>query len=201
MNVASIYKLTNLVNNKVYIGYTKKNPNIRLQEHYIQSSIGSKATSNRLLYSAIRKHGINNFYFEVIYQSKDFKHCLSIAEAFFIKEYKSHYIEGHGYNMTYGGQGNLGYKFTEEHKSKLSKAQLGKVIKEESRIKMKLADRTKTSKYWKLTKDGSSVIICNLAKWARDNGTRKQALLRVAWGYRNHWHGWKIEKYNITTAK
>jgi len=36
----------------------------------------------------------------------------------YIKQYNSHYIEGNGYNMTYGGEGTNGYIYTEDDKKK-----------------------------------------------------------------------------------
>ena len=127
--------------------------------------------------------------------SKDWKHCLNVMEGFFIKEFNSHYLDGHGYNMTYGGQGNKGYKFTQDHKDKISTSQIGKKIAEESRVKMAKADRTKSSGKWKLTSpSGQEIIVINLAKWARENGFKKQALLRVWYGLRSHCRGWKVQQ-------
>lgn len=62
-----IYKVTNIVNNKMYIGQTSKkvdNPvEVRFKRHI------SDAKSNRLdthLAKAIRKYGENNFVIEII---------------------------------------------------------------------------------------------------------------------------------------
>lgn len=57
-----IYKLTNLINGKVYIGQTKQKPSARLNRHAFNARSGETAP----LYHAIRKYGIENFSFEVI---------------------------------------------------------------------------------------------------------------------------------------
>jgi group I intron endonuclease len=90
--IYSIYKITNKVNNKVYIGFTQ-NVDKRWKNH-------SRSEYNRPLYNSIRKHGIDNFTFEIIYQSKDREHTLVEMEPFFIEEYNSY---NNGYNCVKGG--------------------------------------------------------------------------------------------------
>jgi len=197
MTLYTIYKAINLVNNKIYIGVTSRKFLIRKEEHQIYAFIRSSPAYKHKFHCALRKHGLANFMWEEIYQSTNKESTINVMETYFIKEYNSHYLDGHGYNMTYGGQGNFGYKFTKEHRKKLSESQLGKVISAESRAKMKAADRTKQSKTWRLSHiSGKTEIVTNLAKWARENGTRKQALLRVYYGKRSHWRGWKVEQLN-----
>jgi hypothetical protein len=41
----------------------------------------------------------------------------------YIIEYNSYYMNGNGYNMTYGGEGTNGYIFTEEDKQKMGESQ------------------------------------------------------------------------------
>ena len=57
-----IYKITNQVNGKVYIGQSVKIKS-RWAQHKREVNSGN---SNTLLYNAMRKHGIENFTFEVI---------------------------------------------------------------------------------------------------------------------------------------
>lgn len=90
--IYSIYKITNKVNNKVYIGFTQ-DIEIRWKNH-------RNSKYDRPLYNSIKKHGIDNFLFEVIYQSTDREHTLLEMEPFFIKEYNSY---NKGYNCVKGG--------------------------------------------------------------------------------------------------
>lgn len=98
-----IYRLTNQINNKVYIGLTKKKPKYRLAEHVKSAEKGS----GWFIHAAIRKYGIENFSFEVIYQiiTQDKKDLID-AEIYFIKEHNCCILDGRekGYNMTRGGQ-------------------------------------------------------------------------------------------------
>jgi group I intron endonuclease len=102
MELCSIYKATNKINGKVYIGFTHKTLNERVAGHTRSALVKQKNTK---FYAAIRKYGIKNFVFEIIYQSKDKKHCHNVMENYFIKEYDS--IQN-GYNQTEGGLGVLG---------------------------------------------------------------------------------------------
>jgi len=103
MAIYSIYKFTNLVNQKVYIGLTTRNPNDRKQDHIRESKNGT----THVLYNAIRKYSINNFLFEVIDQSASSIEELREQEKFYIKQFNSyiHDENSNGYNMTRGGDG------------------------------------------------------------------------------------------------
>lgn len=189
----TIYKATNTVNNKIYIGFDSNWPT-RLKQHS-QVPFWKVPSARSVFHSAIRKHGFAAFTWDVLYQSWDREHCLLEAEEYFIREFRSHYLDGHGYNMTYGGQGNKGYKFTSEHRTKISTSQIGRIIPVESRLKMKVADRTKSSATWLLTSpEGQDFVVTNLAKWAREKGWLKQSLLRVHQGHRSHYKGWKVRQ-------
>lgn len=96
----TIYKATNKVTGKSYIGFDSSWPN-RKRKHKINASTGREGK----FYDSIRKHGWNNFDWSVIYQSGDKDHCLNIMEPYFIKEYDTF---NSGYNMTEGGEGCFG---------------------------------------------------------------------------------------------
>lgn len=119
--ISSIYKITNLVNSKNYIGWTKrKDPIKRFYYHqYSAFSLNSQAA----LHKAIRKYGIENFIFEIIFQSKDENYIRYEMETYFIKLYDSFGVNG--YNMTLGGDGISGYKWTKEQRENMSKVQKG----------------------------------------------------------------------------
>jgi len=126
-SIYSIYKATNTVNNKVYIGFDSNWPN-RQKSHKYHSN-----KRNQKLYYAIRKHGWSSFVWEVLYQSKDGEHCLNVMEPYFIKEYNSF---ENGYNLTFGGEGTLGRYTEETTKSKISKALKNKPKSKEHLQKM-----------------------------------------------------------------
>ena len=94
-----IYKITNKLNGKVYIGQTTKTLDIRRNGH-IQAA---KAGVNHHLYNAMNKYGIDNFEFEEICKANS-KSELNYLEAKYILEYDS---VRNGYNMGYGGDNNV----------------------------------------------------------------------------------------------
>ena len=122
MNIYSIYKATNKINQKVYIGFDSNWPT-RSKEHF--KDFNSKKSI--VFYRAIRKYGWDAFDWEVIYQSTDGDHTLNVMENMFIVENHSYigFKNSNGYNMTLGGDGILGLK-----RSKIFKQNQSKIAKE-----------------------------------------------------------------------
>lgn len=122
MKTYTIYKATNQVNNKVYIGFTSNWPQ-RINGHNYDRKYGN--AENKAFYKALKKYGWDNFEWEAIYQSRDEEHTLTIMEPYFITEYRSWvgFKDCNGYNITCGGEGTSGYKRTpdliESHRQKL----------------------------------------------------------------------------------
>lgn len=86
-----IYKITNKVNQKIYIGKTTKSAEERFQKH-IYNSKGGKTH----LYRAMRKYGVENFIIEEIEQCDS---NIDDRECYWISKLNPHY------NMTKGGDG------------------------------------------------------------------------------------------------
>ena len=115
-----IYKITNIINNKCYIGQSI-NIERRFEEHK-----HTKKTS-KYLRNAINKYGLNNFTFEILELCE--RSLLSERERYWIKFYNS--TSPNGYNLTQGGEGGNTFQFrTEEEmietRNKISKAITGK---------------------------------------------------------------------------
>ena len=106
--IYSIYKITNVVNNKCYIGFTE-DPVRRWGQHRNHRN----KTSNRRIYRAMNEYGVNNFTFEVLYESDNYSHTFEVMEPHYVSEYNSYH---NGYNCNFGGYGIN----TPEHKKKLS---------------------------------------------------------------------------------
>lgn len=90
-----IYKITNLQNQKSYIGQAADLGN-RIKDH-IKAGLGIDTPSNKL-YIAMMKDGVENFSFEVLEECP--RAALNDRETYWIDFYKS---QDHGYNMTRGG--------------------------------------------------------------------------------------------------
>lgn len=110
MRYGKIYKITNTINNKVYIGQTiLDNPMHRWKEHYDAYKDKSK---NTYLYRAMRYHGITNFVFQIIEKRIPYAN-INEREKYYIKQYKSNNPD-YGYNLTLGGDTSYNSKYTEE---------------------------------------------------------------------------------------
>lgn len=101
--IKAIYKITNLINNKVYIGQTV-HPNKRWWEHQQRAKTHYDAYPIHL---AINKYGAENFSFEILEWTDQYDD----EEARFIKEYNS--ISPNGYNLIEGGHSPI--MFGENH--------------------------------------------------------------------------------------
>lgn len=110
--MVGIYKITNLINHKVYIGQSA-NIEQRWKEH--RKNINSKRLYHYPLYRALRKYGVDNFSFEVIEECK--KEELNSLEKQYIKQYDS--IAPRGYNCTFGGETSVPLVLTQEEAEKI----------------------------------------------------------------------------------
>jgi group I intron endonuclease len=119
-----IYKITNKINNKIYIGKSK-HPHTRWKVHKTLSRGDSSTYSGRQHYfhKAIKKYGEENFHFEII-DNCELESIAFEKESFYIEKYKTNIVKygknTQGYNLTDGGEGPTGYKHTDEAKQKMS---------------------------------------------------------------------------------
>jgi group I intron endonuclease len=94
-----IYKITNKITKKIYIGKTKLSIDDRFNKHIKNA----KNKINRRLYDSMNHHGSDNFVVELLCVVGD-NDSANNKEKYYIKVYKSN-IEDFGYNMTIGGDG------------------------------------------------------------------------------------------------
>lgn len=121
-----IYKITNKINNKIYIGQVyNKTIYDRFERHVKEACANSKSYIDR----SINKYGAENFICELIDTANTLKE-LNQKEIYWIKYYNStdHNI---GYNLTFGGDGGNTYLCKSKNemdiiKSKISAANYGK---------------------------------------------------------------------------
>lgn len=111
-----IYKITNLINNKAYIGLTTQSINVRFSQHKHHSKNGS----SMLIHTAIKKYGIDNFKIEKIDQANKIEEL--VAQEFWHSMLENT-IAPNGYNIKPGGQlggnggTNKGVKWSEDKKT------------------------------------------------------------------------------------
>ncbi len=125
--VGYIYVFRNKINEKIYIGKTIELYTLRFNEHKYNAF--TKLTKT-YFYNALRKYGWDNFDRFVIYQTnynnskKEIDKIICEKEKFYINLFRSD-CSDYGYNLTSGGDGICGYKFSEETKTKMSLTRSG----------------------------------------------------------------------------
>lgn len=96
-----VYKITNTVNSKVYIGITTSTLKYRWSRHLTE---GRNISNTKHLYRAMRKYGEDKFIAEEIDNTDNFE-TLGKLERYYIKLYDSTNPDK-GYNLTKGGEKN-----------------------------------------------------------------------------------------------
>ena len=97
--LGKIYKITNKLNGKVYIGQTIKSLKERFEKHCWGTTEKDQYHLNMAIKKAIRKYGKENFTIELIEEVETTK--LDEREVYWISFYDSY---NKGYNCTLGGQ-------------------------------------------------------------------------------------------------
>lgn len=156
MSIGYIYKISNKINDKIYIGQTKYSIEKRWKEHLYNVD-----KRDQTLYLAMRKYQKDNFYIEQLEEVE--LHLLDEREIFWIQELKT--VSPNGYNITSGGSfghcnpmyipeiakkvslkfmGNLNPAKRPEVREKIRVKALGRIVSKESREKMS----KNNAKYW-----------------------------------------------------
>lgn len=118
-----IYKISNSVNDKIYIGQTIRTIEKRFKGH-ICSAIKNEYPDN-YLHRAIRKFGPDKFKIEKIDEANS-KDELNAKEKYWIKKLNS--IQN-GYNLTDGGEGGDTYRLRSEEQMKITRQRLSNSLK------------------------------------------------------------------------
>jgi group I intron endonuclease len=134
MKKYSVYKVTNAVNNKIYIGITSKTVKARITQHISKSKHGSKLA----FHSAISKYGIESFTVTTMHYDLTESEAINL-EIDYIKKFNS--FGDCGYNMTIGGDGTVGHKCPELVKISTSKRFKGVPLTKEHRLKISMANK------------------------------------------------------------
>jgi group I intron endonuclease len=119
-----LYRITNLINSKIYIGQSIS-PNKRWAAHKHQAK---QVNPNQLISKSINKYGVENFSFEVIATCKSYEDANYIEEQL-IKQYNCLVNDGYGYNLSLGGE--VAPK-SEDFKRKVSAKLMGHPVSEET---------------------------------------------------------------------
>lgn len=114
-----IYKITNTINNKIYIGQTVETINERWTRHW-QDAYAMR--SDTIFARAIRKYGKENFIQEEI-EFLENSELLNEREIYWIDTLKSTVNNGN-YNTADGGSNSNTYKYKSEEEMKIIKEKI-----------------------------------------------------------------------------
>lgn len=138
-----IYIITNKINHKCYIGQSQ-NIERRWREHRRRALKHSGEEYNSLLHKAIRKHGLENFSFQVVEECAVSE--LNKREIYWIGKFNSRNPQ-FGYNLTDGG--------SEPHENILSKTDVAKI---KNLLKQSTLTQTDIAKQFHITQRTVSYI-------------------------------------------
>lgn len=125
-----IYRIINLINNKSYIGLSRKGLNERKRRHITE--LRGKRHHNQYLQNAFDKYGEENFIFEILeFVESDF---IGEREKFYIEKYKTN-LKENGYNLNSGGD-EIKFNVDDSTKEKLRKKNIGKILSEDHKRKI-----------------------------------------------------------------
>lgn len=135
-----VYRITNLVTGKSYVGFSK-DANNRFKRQICLAEQGV----NRRLYDSIRKHSKENFVLTILDTCNTREEAVTL-EKHWIAELNT--LMPNGYNMTTGGDGgNTLSSWSEEDRKSLYKRQgesrKGTVVSEETRRKISISNKGK----------------------------------------------------------
>ena len=104
-----IYKITNHINGKVYIGQTRNLIEYRWQHHLYKGRNPDKPDTDYPLYRAMRKYGLENF--SILQVEEIDNEFLDERECYWIQQENS--LTPNGYNCDLGGKGVSRYNYDE----------------------------------------------------------------------------------------
>lgn len=202
-----IYKITNKINNKIYIGKTSHSS---IEERFKEHIRDSRKTryEKRPLYDAMNKYGVENFSIEQIEQVKN-DEIASEREQFWIEKLRTYigFSDCNGYNATLGGDSKRYYNYTEIVKKYLelkSEKEVCEYFSCDPKVVRKacaengieIALKTNSKKIRRIDKNGEIKDYASITDAAKDipnkdpETARKnisRAINRGSLGYNFHW--------------
>lgn len=125
-------------NGKSYIGQTSNTLEWRKNFHFCHARLYKKTKIQR----ALNKYNSDEIEWEILEDGIDCENELNKLEKEYIVKFDS---LKNGYNLTEGGEGTRGYKWSEESKKRLSNSKKGITHSDETRRKMSESKKGTTS--------------------------------------------------------
>lgn len=218
--VGIVYKCTNIINGKSYIGKTTKGLSRRKTEHFCFNN------PSTYFQHAIKKYGEDSFRWDIL------KECfskieLSESEIFYIDLFKTT-DPNLGYNMTKGGDGfsygelNIVHRpevkskiieklksnngsFRQEVRDKISKSLTGKKLTQDHKNSISEAikghkgskgeNNPKSKRFIVIFPNGEEIQIKGLREFCRSYNLNKQLMRRTARDLTKNYKGYKLREF------
>lgn len=186
-----IYKITNKINNKIYIGktnnlYQRMHAHLHIARHGATNEFYQNNGKYNYIHRSIAKYGEENFTFESIDQHEN-EDMIFKLEIFYITKYSSN-IREFGYNLTDGGEGSSGRKQSEISKQKIREKAIGRLHSEETKKQMSISRSGEGCGHSKLTKEQIPEILklrengLSYAKIGKMFGVSKTTIRKICTG-------------------
>lgn len=121
-----IYKITNIITNKIYIGYTSQPIERRFYEHKWEAQHLTYEENKSYLYQAMRKYGVDNFIIDVVLEFNEEEADWQVLEKYYIKKFNS--LNPNGYNLLEGGNKPPTHYGNDNNKTKIKDEDLPKLF-------------------------------------------------------------------------
>lgn len=201
-----IYKATNKINGKSYIGQTLYPLNVRISQHKHEAN---RKYKNSHFYKAIRKYGIENFEWRTLG-----RYSIEELNNIEIKTIEKYDAFDKGYNLTVGGDGVKGMRGEKhwgygESRPKAVRDRIRETFRKNGTVKGKNNPmygrrHTEESKkrmseakksYWLITyPDGKKRMVDRLMEFCDNNNLCWAHMYNVASGNVSHHKGYKCKK-------
>ncbi len=162
---SGIYKIINIHDGKFYIG-SAVNLDARFLKH--RWELENNRHGNKYLQAAYIKYGSINFEFHIVERCS--KETLIEREQLYIDTLKPLY------NLTPKAGSNLGVKYTEESKKKMSAWQIGRKMSEEAKAKMSAkAKGNKRALGYKHTDEA----LLKMSNWSKNRTHKEETKIKI----------------------
>jgi len=156
MNNTGIYKITNLLNGNFYIGSAASKGGFKSRWYKHLFLLKNKNHHSKHLQSAWDKYGKNSFVFEII-EIIENRNSIIIREQYYLDTLKPEYntckIAGSPLGVKHTDETRLkmskrkmGIHLSEEHKKNIGLGNIGKIVSEKTRTKLRNKIKTKEAK-------------------------------------------------------
>lgn len=186
-----VYKATNIVTGKSYIGITQYT-----LEHRRKTHEGNRNQRDYIFYKSMRKHGTDVWEWEVIDTADTWKE-LNQLEKKYIKEFNT--LSPNGYNLTEGGDGGKGQVWTEEMRKQQSERLMGHQHTEETKQKMSRTRKGKNLSW--INPDYSHIDYEEVIQYIKDNPKELPKDISKRFGFTYDYYYRHFKKYKIEVCE